>query len=152
MQTLSLFHLKCRKSLRRQVLRRNPPCHERSVFATGNVASHSVCRFCDGGGKQLESDEEVQDLKFQLEKAKKQVGPLAKKLQEFEEHLKKLQSILWAFDAKSKQDGENSSKERYIRHEEGARTVVENEVQHASLEAEVACESLSTREMGELHI
>ena len=74
----------------------------------------------------MESDKDVQDLKSTLGKAKKQVRPLAKKAQEYEEQLKNgklendsLQSTLRDCDAKSKQDGEDSSKEREFQHEEG---------------------------------
>ena len=80
-------------------------------------------------------------------------------MQEYKEQLGRLQlenetlqSTLRAFDAKSKQDGENSSEESYIWHEEGARIVIENEVQQASLEADVTYKSLSKREEVKLHI
>ena len=107
----------------------------------------------------MESEKDVQDLKSQLEKAKKQRRPVAKRAQESEEQLRKLQlenetlqSTLRAFDARSKQDGENSSKGRFHRNEEGARIVVENEVHQASLAAGVTYKSLSKREVGKLHI
>ena len=107
----------------------------------------------------MESEKNAQDLKSQLEKAKKQLRPEAKEMQEYKEQLKNaklenetLQSTLGACDAKRMQDGDNLPNKRENDQEQGARIAVENEVRQASLQADVTYESLSKREVGKLHI
>ena len=150
-----------------------------------------------GEVSDLESGKDVQDLKSQLGKAMKQLRPLEKEAQEYEEQLKNvklenetLKSTLGPATRKSSKTQRILQKEREIQHEEGMRIAVENGVQQApyqslyrpanldlsylqrlarhcripeqlaialaarlrSLEAEMAYESLSKREVGKLQI